>query len=476
MKVLGCSIRRKTVTKCKRTFVGCWLAFLYVICVSSVIYSLSSYQIQSKLNSIPKNSAENSGLFVDHTCDVSKFNKNDISTSINREIKATLPCIPTPSASPVKKNYYSFGKVLLARDKSKLINTNINEARNLKQELLEKLENLQNEPARSDNGILQAIIERGKEKQAQSDEEILQAVVKVSKEGQAISNLINNTIESTLQNEFHIGISEANTHEHTLNSAINSEIDVLKIANEANNVKVQSDLYYLKKAAEANKQTTTINQRYLKSADEANKQTTEINQRYLKSAIKDNRDSIDKKLEQLLAKKTAFISEHHEFADVLSNIEYFESFFGWISKILGTPPFWALPESILIQILVLSTGVLGSIIFVTVEFLKEPEDHIQSLSMYLFRPFLGMILALAIYVMLKSGQFTFIKDNNQNLSPFLISFLGIISGMLAEQAYRRIAMTGSAVLNGKETAPKTRGPVRSGRRAEDTKLGSYKRA
>ena len=470
MKVLGCSIRRRTVTRCKRTFVGCWLAFLYVICVSSVIYSLSSYQIQSKLNSIPKNNAEGSDLFIDHTCDVSKLSKNDINASVNSEATATLPCIPTPLT--VKKNYYSFGKVLLARDKSKLINTHIKEARNLKQELLEELERIQSEPARNDRGILKAIIAEGKEKQAQTNDKILQASVDISKEERAISHLINNKIGLSLKNELNTGISNTNKQ----NTTINNEIDALKMANEANKVKVKTDLYYLKMAAEANNQTTTINQRYLTSAEEANKQTTEINQRYLKSAIKDNRESIDKKLEQLLAKKTIFISEHHEFADVLSNIEYFESFFGWISKILGTPPFWALPESILIQILVLSTGVLGSLIFVTVEFLKEPEAHSQSLSMYLFRPFLGMILALAIYVMLKSGQFTFIEDNNKNISPFLISFLGIISGMLAEQAYRRLAMTGGAVLNGRGASINGKEGTRNGRRAEDATQNSQKRA
>ena len=461
MKVLGCSIRRRTVTRCKRAFVGCWLAFLYLICVSSVIYSLSSYQIQSKLNSIPKDGIENVDLFIEHTCDISNFNQNEILTSSNRDTTITLPCIPTPP--PVKKNYYSFGKVLLARDKSKLINTNIEEARNLKQDLFEKLESIQSESARSDDGRLRAIIEEGKEKQARSNDEILQAALNINKEGQTISNLINDKLNTA-------------TAETTHNTTITNEIELLKIANEANKVKIQTDLYYLKMAAEANKETTTINQRYLTSAEEANKQTTDINQRYLKSAIKDNRASIDKKLEQLLAKKTEFISAHHQFADVLSNIEYFESFFGWISKMLGTPPFWALPESILIQILVLSTGVLGSLIFVTVEFLKEPEANSQSLSMYLFRPFLGMILALAIYVMLKSGQFTFIEDDNQNISPFLISFLGIISGMLAEQAYRRLAMTGGAVLNGRGVSNNGREGTRNGRRAEDTKQYSQKRA
>ena len=93
-------------------------------------------------------------------------------------------------------------------------------------------------------------------------------------------------------------------------------------------------------------------------------------------------------------------------------------------------------------------GVLGSLIFISIEFMKLPKDPLskESYSMYFLRPFLGMIVALAMYVMIKSGQSTLLDSAEGDLSPFLLSFLGIISGMLAEQAYKRIVLTGGNML------------------------------
>jgi hypothetical protein len=141
-----------------------------------------------------------------------------------------------------------------------------------------------------------------------------------------------------------------------------------------------------------------------------------------------------------------------QLGDIFVQIDHFERFFEPISRILGVSSvknYWSFPEPILKINLVLSMGVLGSLIFITIEFIKEPKEHFKhSFNMYFFRPFLGMIIALAIYVMVKSGQSTFFDSVEGDLSPFLISFLGIISGMLSEQAYKRIASTGNQMLNG----------------------------
>lgn len=447
-------LSNEAVTSYKRTFVGCWLAFLYVICVSSVIYSLSSYQIQSKLNSIPEYSAENEDLFIDHKCDISNFNK--IESSPSSQQLATLPCVPNKSS--IKVSYYSFGNVLMAIDKNKFLNLKIKEARTYKQVRIDGLnfpiEKLSNGAQGLDEGINDTIKKTIKKGSTLNDG-MNQKMSEIHKTEQALIDGINKEDRSALTSE---------------------EIALLKSAIKANKQKTSEDLRILNAATEANKQKVNEDLRILRIAAKTNKQKVNEDLRILKLAAEANKQKVNQELESLLQNKAVFMSENQALADVLSNIEYFEIFFNWVSDLLGTPPFWALPESILIQLLVLSTGVLGSLIFVTVEFLKEPEGHIQNLSMYLFRPFLGMILALAIYVMLKSGQFTFIEDSNQNLSPFLVSFLGIISGMLAEQAYRRLAVTGGAVLNGRGAELNGRGASRNGRRAEDTALDSQKRA
>lgn len=130
----------------------------------------------------------------------------------------------------------------------------------------------------------------------------------------------------------------------------------------------------------------------------------------------------------------------------------FNKFFDPINSVLKyvtfgilTDHFWQYPRPILKLNLILSMGILGSLIFVTIQFIRHPLKY--SLEMYFFRPFLGMLMALAMYVMVKSGQWTFLDSKEKDLSPFLISFLGIISGMLAEQAYRRISFTGISLFH-----------------------------
>ena len=91
----------------------------------------------------------------------------------------------------------------------------------------------------------------------------------------------------------------------------------------------------------------------------------------------------------------------------------------------------------------------------TIEFIKEPRGQLkQRFNMYFFRPFLGMIVALAMYVLVKSGLSSIVDSTAEDLSPFLISFLGIVSGMLSEQAYKKLASTGNNMLTGSSAKDK----------------------
>lgn len=108
-----------------------------------------------------------------------------------------------------------------------------------------------------------------------------------------------------------------------------------------------------------------------------------------------------------------------------------------------------MPAQLLTLILTLSMGSLGSVIFLTRELFREGEKH--SVNWYIFRPFLGMVTAIAIFVLAKSGQLV-ISDAgsaesgrmSETLNPFFVSFLAIISGVLSEQAYEKIHTTGKS--------------------------------
>lgn len=129
------------------------------------------------------------------------------------------------------------------------------------------------------------------------------------------------------------------------------------------------------------------------------------------------------------------------------------------AKILGRKPnedvdaedvlhVWAIPGIFLSILLSLSMGALGSLVTITIEYLKIDFTSAKEInySMYLFRPLLGAIMALVVYIAVKSGQFSFANEAVTELSPFLLSFIGVLSGMMSEQVYRKFVTYGSNVL------------------------------
>ncbi|MFT7185998.1 MAG: hypothetical protein ACI84K_001388 [Pseudohongiellaceae bacterium] len=422
------------ITRCKRTFVGFWLASLYVICVFSVIYSLSSFQIQNRLALIPYGD-----LFIDHKCkasDPSYDNVNPISDEESLTIVTRL-CIPNSSS---KISYIPLGKILgvIADNKRiEILSRDIIAGNSADNKLNEKLKEVQEN---LDNYLKKEPVLDIKRIEVRKEGQNINSSIAKAKADKEILRLSRKDNIEALKN---IDIARRQITDEKLNILIRKTI-------EGNNQKIDEELTILSIAAEENNKKTDEALKILEIAAAENIKKTEQDNpahdlKFLFSARAANSEILEFKKKE----KDQYIKENLWSVDILSNIGYYDNFFEWFTEPLGLPAFWSLPKSILTLLLVLSTGVLGSIIFVTVEFLKEPEDKIQNLNMYLFRPFLGMILALAIYVMLKAGQFTFVDDSNQDLSPFLVSFLGIISGMLAEQAYSRLTKTGGVIMEGK---------------------------
>ena len=125
----------------------------------------------------------------------------------------------------------------------------------------------------------------------------------------------------------------------------------------------------------------------------------------------------------------------------------------YISELLSLNDFGfaflaTMPTQLLTLILTLSMGALGSVIYLTRTFFDR--QAAAPFSFYLFRPFLGMVTAVAIFVLAKAGQIS-ISDASlsqgisENLNPFLISFLAVLSGLFSEHAYERIQRAGWAI-------------------------------
>jgi len=142
----------------------------------------------------------------------------------------------------------------------------------------------------------------------------------------------------------------------------------------------------------------------------------------------------------LFTTRTIILSNNQKIADHLNDFSYLRNMYARFLTIM--------PDQLLTLILTLSMGALGSVIFLTRTFLDP--DKWKPLSWYLFRPFLGAVTALAIFILAKAGQITIsdvsITDGiKEDLNPFFISFLAIISGLLSEQAIERIRTAGNAI-------------------------------
>ena len=128
------------------------------------------------------------------------------------------------------------------------------------------------------------------------------------------------------------------------------------------------------------------------------------------------------------------------------------------------PDFSSLPPGVLTIILVLAMGALGGTIHLTYDYLDRKNDRrfgvAQSIGYYIFRPFLGSITALSIYVLAKAGVLVVSNPVNSDfgdaLSPFFVSFIGIISGLLAEQAVETIQRTGKQWFSAAPTVDRER--------------------
>jgi uncharacterized protein YoxC len=97
------------------------------------------------------------------------------------------------------------------------------------------------------------------------------------------------------------------------------------------------------------------------------------------------------------------------------------------------------PRSSLVLFLAVVMGILGSIIFLARALVIEKQE--LSYSEILFRASLGGAVALAIYVfaaagMVALGQTPGATNANSDLSPYLISFIGITAGYLSEHMTR----------------------------------------
>ena len=102
-------------------------------------------------------------------------------------------------------------------------------------------------------------------------------------------------------------------------------------------------------------------------------------------------------------------------------------------------------SAVLVLFLTLAMGMLGSTIFITQEYVIRGSGN-RPITWFLIRPALGMVTAIAIFVLAKAGQLG-LSESADNLNPWVISFLAVISGLLSEHAVERIGRSAKPIFD-----------------------------
>jgi hypothetical protein len=146
--------------------------------------------------------------------------------------------------------------------------------------------------------------------------------------------------------------------------------------------------------------------------------------------------------------------------DFLNSLVYLESIERVSIVGFNLPDFTKMPPDMLTIILVMAMGAIGGTIHLTQILLygarsteDGPSAH-DTASYFLFRPFLGSITALSVFILAKAGVLIISipapGGEGARISPYFISFLGIVSGLLAEQALSTIQGAGKRWFSGAE--------------------------
>lgn len=145
-------------------------------------------------------------------------------------------------------------------------------------------------------------------------------------------------------------------------------------------------------------------------------------------------------VEAEIAAQTAALRAAEPLAVMFDTYEFFEIDDAEADESLFSG-FLKLPREVLVMVLTMAMGMMGSVVTMTWSFVRR--DSGLSVRRFLILPAVGALSAFIILIFAKAGQISLTSgDSADVLNPYFLSFLGIISGLLSERAYARIANIG----------------------------------
>ena len=143
----------------------------------------------------------------------------------------------------------------------------------------------------------------------------------------------------------------------------------------------------------------------------------------------------------------------------------FKTLFGdWAYNIVG------LPRMMLVLALSIFMGILGSLIYISQDFLRNPDS--RGFWDILFRIGLGAGVAFALFFFAAAGMLAMAQDGGgkTDMSPYLISFLGITGGYLSDRVTQWMREVGESAFRVKTDGPPARWAIGLGNMLKNAEL------
>ena len=153
-----------------------------------------------------------------------------------------------------------------------------------------------------------------------------------------------------------------------------------------------------------------------------------------------NFNAASARLKALQEQKTNLDQEARNLTEVIDNLKHYQILFQPISALLEIEEVWRIPTFIMAIWLSLAMGALGSLVFITIQYLSCDQEKFakKNVAEYIFRPILGALMALVMHIVIRSGQDSFFLDNSVTPSAFITSFVSVMSGMASESIYKAL--------------------------------------
>jgi transcriptional regulator with XRE-family HTH domain len=120
---------------------------------------------------------------------------------------------------------------------------------------------------------------------------------------------------------------------------------------------------------------------------------------------------------------------------------------------IGAPKLLLIPPEVLVLFATMAMGVLGSAISMTWLFIRQ--DGTMTVRRFMTLPVIGAVSAFVVFIFVRAGQLTLTTgEAEDSLNPFVLAFIGVISGMLSERAYNRITEVGTSFFNVDDGQPR----------------------